>query len=97
MTQRMTADEAVTFNHKSVQSMARIEQAINDRARSGCSCTPYEMVYSFQRWKALGYHVRKGERRLTYSVAWLKDPETGKAKPIFTNLFCLCQVDETNN
>ena len=66
-----------------------------------CTCKAYEDIFTYNRWQALGFQVRKGEKA-TKIKTWKRikktDDKTGKDKsfsiPRTSNVFCRCQVDE---
>ena len=107
---RMTKDDALSFSRPSGKSWAAVAAALEARNRTGCACVPYADdaeggVFTFARWIALGYCVRKGEKAIRLST-WVplpgKKPEAVngeepqadvRLRPHTVNLFCRCQVD----
>lgn len=94
--QTMTAEQAQTFEHESAQSAATVAEQLD------CECEPYTDVFTFNRWKAQGFSVRKGEKahRVTgYVPKVTKDATTGEERkqliPRVNCVFCRCQVDRT--
>ncbi len=94
--QTMTAAQAQTFEHESAQSAATVA------AQLDCHCEPYADVFTFNRWKAQGFSVRKGEKahRVTgYVPKVSRDEKTGEERktliPRVNCVFCRCQVDRT--
>lgn len=65
---RMTPEQARTFEGYSVANAVAVKTALAER---GCACEPYADVFTFNRWRAQGRFVRKGEHgiRLTVYVA----------------------------
>lgn len=53
-----TASEARRFERISEASATQIMLQVT----SECGCEPYSDVFTFNRWKAQGFHVRKGEK-----------------------------------
>ena len=93
-TPRMTAEQATQFDTMSAQNAAIIKDQIP------CECEPYRDVFTFNRWKALGCHVRKGEHGIRidiYTERTIEDKETGEEKKVKARAkavcFCRCQVD----
>ncbi len=94
----MTADEATTFDRYSVSNAAQLTAAAEAR---GCHCEPYADWYTFGRWRAQGFHVRRGEhstRIATFAPITRTDPDTGEvtvigSRPWTSHVFCRCQVD----
>lgn len=100
----MTKDEAIDFDHVSSRSALQIIEAIFARAATGqypsCPCQPYRDVFTYERWKAQDYQVRRGEKSLRISSFRPIDvgeelPEGKRRKliPKTLALFCRCQVD----
>lgn len=79
---QMTAGEATDFVRISLRSACIIEEAIKERREAGCypgcRCEPYDDVFTFARWRAQGYFVRKGEKSLRLAT-WV--PIAGTAPP----------------
>jgi len=107
---KMTAEDARTFAGFSTASYSQTMAAIDDRKASGrhtdCTCEPYEDIFNWARWDAMGYHIVRGETSLkihSYVQCTPKpktDAETGKEipqksymKPHTHILFCRCQVE----
>lgn len=92
----MTATDATTFEYRSAKH-AELLKAIS--ALHGCTCEPYQDYFTYRRWHALGWHVKKGEhgtKLSTYALVTEEDEETGETtvtKRHFTStVFCRCQV-----
>ena len=102
----MTSSEATHFQGVSKASFLQVQEAISTRAAAGvhphCLCSPYEEVFTFNRWKAQGLSVKKGEKALRISSfvpVELKDrsSETERQTRLIPRelcLFCRCQVEE---
>ena len=97
----MTASEATSFQTESVGSALQVAMLVSDRrttdpAFSSCQCQGYEDVFTFNRWKAQGMSVRKGQKSLRIS-SWVRikgtDGSEGAVIPTSVCLFCRCQVD----
>lgn len=102
--QRMTATEATQFQGVSMTSIMQVQLARDSRSAEGthatCTCSPYEDIFTFNRWKALGLSVRKGEKALRISSfaptgRTREDAETPILRPVCLALFCRCQVEAT--
>jgi hypothetical protein len=95
---KMTADDARTFKTFSIGNATAIAEALQEK---GCmTCLPYEDVFTFNRWKALGYHVKKGEHGMRIPVineVEKEDQESGEVvtrKLFHTSVvFCRHQVE----
>ena len=65
---KMTAEDATAFVGYSVSSASQVVAAIEDRRAEGvhvdCQCEPYVDTLTFNRWKATGFSVQKGEKAL---------------------------------
>ena len=99
---RMTAAEARTFEGGlSLRSAAEVAEQLD------CSCEPYADVFTYGRWQAQGFQVRKGEKAIRFST-WIRpgsgeasddeDDAQGDEQPRLLKrrvfVFCRCQVDE---
>ena len=96
MTQ-MTAEEATRFDTYSVGNVIMLKTILK------CDCEPYEDVFTFNRWKAQGFIVRKGEKAHRITIFIDKEVEKTKADgtkeikvkriPRTVCVFCRCQVE----
>ena len=93
--QQMSAEEARTFPHFSVHNAVQAQLACPEG-----TCQAYEDIFTFRRWQAQGYIVRKGEKG-TAVTTWITTKGRGdgeekpKTKPKRAALFCRHQVEET--
>lgn len=94
MSEKMTATQAVTFEHTSSVN------AMIARAGKACNCQPYVDIFTFRRWNAQGYRIIKGQHG-TKLTTWINvtkvDKESGEKVPAGTlpktaHVFCRCQV-----
>lgn len=91
--QKMTAGEAVRFDTYSPNNAAIVEA-------KPCSCEAYKDIFTYNRWKALGMQVQKGQKATTittYAPIVKIDEATGDEeivtrKPRKSFVFCRCQV-----
>jgi len=95
MLTKMTPTEATTFNRFSIYNALTVSNSLP------CGCIPYQDVYTFNRWKAQGFIVKKGEHGVRIPVIGTNikhDEKTGQdvtKKYISTSaVFCRCQVVE---
>ena len=65
-----------------------------------CGCRAYEDVFTYNRWKAQGYYVKRGEHGIKLPVIKRvdrEDPDTGEEKTIRirgrAHVFCRHQVE----
>lgn len=98
MKDTMTAESAVQFQGYSVGNALTVKVALEER---GCSCEPYADVFTFNRWRAQGRTVRKGEHgiKLPIIVRGEKvDADTGERSGFSMRrasfVFCRCQTDK---
>lgn len=91
--QKMTAEEARTFEHGESSSNARMLGMVME-----CDCQPYEDIFTYNRWKAQGFQVQKGEKgkRITVFSRSTKADAAGNevsySFPSGSTVFCRCQV-----
>lgn len=92
---KMTAEQATHFDRMSIASYAQVAEQLT------CGCEPYEDVFTFNRWKAQGMHVRKGEKAIRFP-SWIrtegKTDDDGNEQPgrliaRMMPVFCRCQVE----
>jgi hypothetical protein len=99
----MTSAEAQEFDSISMQSATQVIEAIEARKAEGqhtdCSCLPYSDVLTFERWRALGRQVCRGEKSLRIqSFKPIGDPENESQTqrrrliPATLCVFCRCQT-----
>ena len=69
--------------------------------KRGCGCQAYEKVFTFNRWKAQGFSVKRGEKSISLPLVRnveSEDEETGEVKThkllASSHVFCRCQVEE---
>lgn len=89
----MTKEQATTFNRFSIINAHTVLEFLP------CGCQPYTDVFTFNRWKAQGFIVKKGEHGVKIPVIGTNikhDDNTGQdvVKKYVSNsaVFCRCQV-----
>lgn len=94
MLAQITPDNAKDFDRYSVAN-AMIAEA------RPCNCKAYEDIFTYKRWQAMGYQVRKGEHGTkigTYAPIVEKNDKGEKVvvgkRPWTSTVFCRCQVDK---
>jgi hypothetical protein len=90
----MTAEEARTFRSASMSNALLLLAKASER---GCNCQPYEDWFTYHRWQAQEYSVRKGEHGVKLPViVQTTDEETGATRRLLHRsvVFCRCQVDK---
>ncbi len=85
---KMTETEAKSFSRYSVANASHLKSALS------CGCEPYKDIFTFGRWIAQGYAVKKGEKAIKIPVVRTEDKEDGTTAKIFHNspVFCRHQV-----
>lgn len=89
---KMTAEDARSFTTFSVGNAIAVKTALR------CGCEPYVDVFTFARWRAQGFRVRKGQHAIRIPVVYSqeKESEDGTIETIrrFSSapVFCRCQV-----
>ncbi len=97
MTQpEMTASDARHFERYSVANAATVMHS------RGCGCKPYVDVFTYQRWRAQGFQVQKGEKSIripTITRIEKTNKETGEIERFgrrhISFVFCRHQVKES--
>lgn len=101
----MTPEQAREFTSFSLDNVALVESAL----AANCNCSAYLDVFTFNRWKAQGFIVRRGQHGIKIPVVKTYDrkpADTGQdeGNDAASNLqvatylsaayvFCRCQVD----
>lgn len=98
----MTAEAAVRFEHYSAPNATIAAATL--RAAGACKgyCEPYADIYTYARWQAQGFQVRKGQHGARLSIMINVDVKVDNSieerEPVrkvwHTTVFCRCQVDE---
>ena len=90
---KMTAVQARTFDRYSVGNAVAVKTALK------CGCEPYEDVFTYVRWKAMGFQVQRGEHAIKLPMVKHvvdEDPEDGdiSVRKLLTTscVFCRHQV-----
>ena len=90
---KMTSEEAVKFDRFSIFNALTVANSLP------CGCEPYKDVFTFNRWKAQGFIVMKGQHGVKIPVVGTNikyDDNTGQdvSKKYFSNsaVFCRHQV-----
>ena len=91
--EQMSAEDARSFQHFSVHNAVQAQMACPE-----ATCEAYEDIFTYRRWRAQGYAVRKGEHG-TKVTTWItvkvrKDDEKPKTRPKRAVLFCRHQVEQ---
>lgn len=93
MLTKMTPEQATQFNRFSIYNALTVSNALP------CGCIPYQDVFTFNRWKAQGFIVKKGEHGIKIPVVGTNikhDDNTGQdvVRKYVSNsaVFCRHQV-----
>lgn len=93
----LTATQATSFNTYSVANASLVKHSLT------CGCEPYLDVFTYNRWKAQGFQVQRGEKAIKIPVIKTVDTEdkdTGErvTKKIAGSgaVFCRHQVKANN-
>lgn len=95
MKEKMTAEQAKQFD-----GFSAVNYMIVKAHFAECNCEPYETILTYNRWRALGYQVQKGEHgaKITTFAQYEKENENGdvevKKRPWTSTVFCRHQVTE---
>jgi hypothetical protein len=92
MREQLTSEQARSFERFSATNAAIVASSLP------CGCVPYVDVFTFNRWRAQGRVVRKGEHAVKiHTYAPITDKETGQVigkRPWRSAVFCRHQTDE---
>ena len=92
----MTAEQATTFERTSIGNARTVAATLK------CGCKAYETVFTYNRWKAQGFQVQRGQKSIRLPKVNSVDRETEEGKtqtrPKFTKskVFCRHQVEPVN-
>ena len=93
---RMTEREATSFD---TFSMMNATIVVSERK---CECQPYIDIFTYNRWKAQGFQVKRGEHgtHIQTFVPITKADNDGNVKvtgrvPKTSVVFCRCQVEKS--
>jgi len=93
----MTPEQARSFDRFSLANAMLVALQ-----RKGCGCSAYEDVFTFNRWKAQGMSVKRGQKSITLPLVRnveVEDQETGEetTRRLLTSshVFCRCQVEKS--
>lgn len=95
----LSPEEATTFDNRSAKNAAKL---IEISQLNGCACAPYEDWFTYNRWLAQGYQVKKGEHGTQIFINIEKEIEIDGEKKTFLQprthfVFCRCQVEKITN
>ena len=90
-----------TFNPQTARQFDRfsVAHAVTVKESLSCGCEPYVDVFTFNRWRAQGFQVQRGEKAIRLPLIYSRtetDPETGEEHTTQRKgrsaVFCRCQV-----
>lgn len=86
-------ETAKQFDNVSIGNALAVESSLD------CKCRAYQDVFTYQRWKAQGFQVQKGQKGIKLRVfrtfitkATDDKPEKITKRPWWSTVFCRCQV-----
>jgi len=88
----MTPEQATRFNHVSPVNATIVQRTLK------CGCKPYEDVFTYNRWKAQGMQVQRGEHSINLALIKVVENECEdgsiERRKLFahSHVFCRCQV-----
>lgn len=92
---RLDAEDARQFSYFSIHNAVQAQLACPE------GCEAYKDIFTFRRWKAQGYFVRKGEKgtKITTWIPKIENDEQGNEKivgkrPKVAVVFCRHQVEK---
>ncbi len=94
-----TPDQARSFDRQSWHNAAMAAQVLVDRGTCKGECVPYQDIFTYERWRAQGFQVKRGEHgvKLSVLVHRTREDDDGNtvdySVPQTTAVFCRCQVD----
>lgn len=95
--QQMDEHEARNFGHFSVHNAVQAQMAC-----PASTCEAYRDIFTFRRWRAQGFVVRKGETGTTVTT-WIPDVKADdngdkqiRRRPKRAVLFCRHQVERVS-
>jgi len=74
---KMTPEQARSFDGFSIGNATVVATSFQ------CGCQPYQDVFTFNRWKAQGYFVKRGEHGVhlaKVTTTTRENPETGETE-----------------
>ena len=96
--QTFTPESAQVFGGYSAANAAYLAACAD---RRGCSCAPYRDWFTYRRWAAMGFQVKRGEHGERLGVFVQSDVlnDAGevvghRSRPWSAVVFCRCQVME---
>jgi hypothetical protein len=95
-TSALNAEDARDFTHFSIHNAVQAQLACPEG-----TCEAYKDIFTFKRWRAQGFFVRRGEKgtRITTWIQKVETDEEGNQKatdkrPKVAVVFCRHQVDK---
>jgi hypothetical protein len=95
-TSALTSEDARDFTHFSIHNAVQAQLACPEG-----TCEAYKDIFTFRRWKAQGFYVRRGEKG-TRITTWIQKVETDEEgnknvtgkRPKVAVVFCRHQVEQ---
>ena len=88
--QTLSKADATRFNRYSPENANKVLNTLK------CGCQPYQDVFTYNRWRALGYQVKRGQKAVRIPVIIDKENEDGEHVKRFwrSSVFCRHQVQD---
>lgn len=89
MKEQMTKEQATSFSHVSLIHAIIVERTLQ------CGCKAYVDVFTYNRWQAQGFQVKRGEKALKLAIIREVVDETDEeVKKVWgrSHVFCRHQV-----
>jgi antirestriction protein ArdC len=96
---KLTGEDAKTFDRYSIANASQAMATLQESGACKGRCEAYQDIFTYNRWLALGYQVRKGEHgaKLPVIISTEKEDAEGQItvnrRPWMTTVFCKCQVE----
>ena len=89
----MTQQQATQFSHRSPVNATIVVRTLK------CGCKPYEDVFTYNRWRAQGWQVQRGQKAIKLPIIIEKEGDDGELKKRFWTaaVFCRHQVQSINS
>ncbi len=92
-THAFTPETARRFDRYSISNAAALKDTLS------CGCEPYVDVFTYRRWKAQGFQVKKGETAIKLPLIFQRtETDAATGEQVTTRrvgrsaVFCRCQV-----
>ena len=86
----MTKEEALSFDRYSPTNADIVRHAF-----SACGCEAYKSAFTYNRWKAIGWQVQKGQKGTKINIIKIIKEDGQPDRQVFrtSTIFCKHQVE----